>query len=147
MRLFGQFQPEVRLSLCRVTIITYSSDYLRFSRFDKTKQNIGVARTVGVIAPDTEVIAMTHRSILLVDDDGSFAESTKTCLLRGEGVANEVVIVRDGVEAVEYLFHPGRAAPEEMPVGAPGPQHASEGRLLGFAQDARRGAHECSSPW
>ena len=115
MRLFGQFQPEVRLSLCRVTIITYSSDYLRFSRFDKTKQNIGVARTVGVIAPDTEVIAMTHRSILLVDDDASFAELTKTCLLRGEGVANEVVIVRDGVEAVEYLFHPGRAAPEEMP--------------------------------
>jgi two-component system response regulator len=58
---------------------------------------------------------MTHKSILLVDDDANFAELTKACLLHGEGVANEVVIARDGVEAVEDLFHPGRAAPEEMP--------------------------------
>jgi two-component system, response regulator len=58
---------------------------------------------------------MTHKSILLVDDDANFAELTKACLLHTEGVANEVVIARDGVEAVEDLFHPGRAAPEEMP--------------------------------
>ena len=58
---------------------------------------------------------MAHNSILLVDDDANFAELTKACLLHGEGVANEVVITRDGVEAVDYLFHPGRAAPEEMP--------------------------------
>ena len=58
---------------------------------------------------------MTHKSILLVDDDANFAELTKACLLHGEGVANEVVIARDGVEAVEDLFNPGRAAPEEMP--------------------------------
>ena len=47
--------------------------------------------------------------------DANFAELTKALLLHGEGVANEVVIARDGVEAVEDLFNPGRAAPEEMP--------------------------------
>ena len=55
---------------------------------------------------------MAHKSILLVDDDANFAELTKACLLQGEGVANEVVIAHDGVEAVEYLFNPGGAAPE-----------------------------------
>jgi two-component system, response regulator len=47
-----------------------------------------------------------------VDDDANFAELTKACLLHGDGVANEVVIARDGVEAVEHMFHPGGAAPE-----------------------------------
>jgi two-component system response regulator len=45
-------------------------------------------------------------------DDANFAELTKAFLLQDEGVANEVVIARDGVEAVEHLFHPVRAAPE-----------------------------------
>ena len=58
---------------------------------------------------------MTHKSILLVDDDANFAELTKAFLLQGEGGASEVVLARDGVEAVEHLFQPGRAAPEEMP--------------------------------
>jgi len=58
---------------------------------------------------------MAHKSILLVDDDANFAELTKACLLTKEWIANEVVIARDGVEAVEHLFHPGGAAPEEMP--------------------------------
>src|SRR5215210_6781997 len=57
---------------------------------------------------------MAHKIILLVDDDANFAELTKACLLHGEGVANEVVLARDGVEAVEHLFHPVRAA-SEMP--------------------------------
>jgi two-component system, response regulator len=55
---------------------------------------------------------MAHKSILLVDDDPNFAELTKACLLHGDGVANEIVIARDGVEAVEHMFHPARAAPE-----------------------------------
>ena len=58
---------------------------------------------------------MAHKIILLVDDDANFAELTKACLLHGEGVANEVVIARDGVEAVEHLFQPGRDSLEEMP--------------------------------
>ena len=55
---------------------------------------------------------MAHKSILLVDDHAAFAELTKACLLQGDGVANEVVIARDGVEAAEHMFRPGRAAPE-----------------------------------
>jgi two-component system, response regulator len=55
---------------------------------------------------------MAHKVILLVDDDANFAELTKAFLLHGGGVANEVVLARDGVEAVEHLFHPGRAAPQ-----------------------------------
>ena len=58
---------------------------------------------------------MAHKSLLLVDNDANFAELTKACLLTKERIANEVVIARDGVEAVEHLFNPGRAAPEEMP--------------------------------
>jgi two-component system, response regulator len=54
---------------------------------------------------------MAHRVILLVDD-ANFAELTKAFLLKEEGVANEVVLARDGVEAVEHLFQSGRAAPE-----------------------------------
>jgi two-component system response regulator len=58
---------------------------------------------------------MTHKVILLVDDDANFAKLTRACLLHTEGVANEVVLARDGVEAAEHLFTPGRVAPEEMP--------------------------------
>jgi two-component system response regulator len=58
---------------------------------------------------------MTHKDILLVDDDANFAKLTRACLLHGEGVANEVMIARDGVEAVEDLFNPDRVAPEEIP--------------------------------
>ena len=58
---------------------------------------------------------MAHKSILLVDDDANFAELTRACLLHGAGVASEVVLARDGVEAIEHMFHPGRAAPEEIP--------------------------------
>jgi two-component system, response regulator len=59
--------------------------------------------------------AMAHKSILLVDDDANFAELTRACLLHTEGVANDVVLARDGVEAIEHLFKPGGVAPEEMP--------------------------------
>jgi two-component system response regulator len=51
---------------------------------------------------------------LLVDDDANFAELTREILLQGEGVTDEVRLARDGVEAIEYLFYPGRAA-TEMP--------------------------------
>ena len=51
---------------------------------------------------------MARRVILLVDD-ARFAKLTKTFLLKGEEGTNEVVVARDGVEAIEYLFHPGEA--------------------------------------
>ena len=57
---------------------------------------------------------MAHGVILLVEDDANFAELTRAILLQGEGITDEVVLARDGVEAIEYLFHPGRAA-TDMP--------------------------------
>ena len=53
---------------------------------------------------------MAHGIILLVDDDANFAGLTSEILLQGEKVTDEVLLARDGVEAIEYLFHPERAA-------------------------------------
>jgi two-component system, response regulator len=53
---------------------------------------------------------MPHGLILLVEDNTLAAELTMACLLRGEGATNEVVIARDGVEAIDYLFDPEREA-------------------------------------
>ena len=57
---------------------------------------------------------MAHGVILLVDDAANFAELTRAILLQGEGITDEVLLARDGVEAIEYLFHPERAA-TDMP--------------------------------
>jgi two-component system, response regulator len=64
--------------------------------------------------PGTEVMKVAHGVVLLVDDDANFAELTREILLQGEGVTDEVLHARDGVEAIKYLFHPERAA-TEMP--------------------------------
>ena len=61
-----------------------------------------------------EAVTVTNGIILLVDDDANFAELTRAILLQGEEVIDEVLLARDGVEAIEYLFHPERAA-TEMP--------------------------------
>jgi len=61
-----------------------------------------------------EAMTVAHGLILLVDDDANFAELTRAILLQGEGVTDEVLLAHDGVEAIEYLFHPERAA-TEMP--------------------------------
>jgi two-component system, response regulator len=49
----------------------------------------------------------------LVDDDPRSAELVVT-FLRLEGFTDEVVVARDGVEAIEYLYSPERSA-EDMP--------------------------------
>jgi len=59
-------------------------------------------------------MTVANEIVLLVDDDANFAELTRDILLQGEGVTDEVRLARDGVEAIEYLFHPERAA-TEMP--------------------------------
>lgn len=49
---------------------------------------------------------MEPRSILLVEDSGDDEELTLRAL-RKSHVTNEVVVARDGVEALEYLFATG----------------------------------------
>jgi two-component system, response regulator len=61
-----------------------------------------------------EAMTVAHGIVLLVEDDANFAELTRTILLHEEGVTDEVLLARDGVEAIEYLFHPERAA-TDMP--------------------------------
>jgi len=56
---------------------------------------------------------MNEGVILLVEDDQSLAELSKIGLEQAE-FTNEVVLARDGEEAVEYLLAEGREA-DEMP--------------------------------
>ncbi len=56
------------------------------------------------------------RNILLVEDDENDIELTLGALA-AHNVANEVVVARDGAEALDYLYRRGRFAdrPEELP--------------------------------
>ena len=56
---------------------------------------------------------MNEGVILLVEDDQSLAELSKLGLEQAE-FTNEVVLARDGEEAIEYLLAEGREA-DEMP--------------------------------
>ncbi|MCA9874098.1 MAG: response regulator [Anaerolineales bacterium] len=47
------------------------------------------------------------KRILLVEDDPNDVELTLTAL-EEYNLANEVVVVRDGVEALDYLYHRGK---------------------------------------
>jgi CheY-like chemotaxis protein len=51
--------------------------------------------------------------ILLVEDSPEYAELAVR-VLRAEGFTDEVVVARDGVEAIDYLYSPERSA-EDMP--------------------------------
>jgi two-component system, response regulator len=53
-----------------------------------------------------------HRLILLVEDNDDDVELTLRALRRN-GVADRVDVVRDGAEALEYLFAPGNHAGRE----------------------------------
>ena len=57
---------------------------------------------------------MSNGLILLVEDNTLTAQLTMACLRKAEGAANEVVLAHDGVEAIDYLFHPELEA-SEMP--------------------------------
>ena len=52
---------------------------------------------------------MDERAILLVEDNPDDEELT-VAALRRNGVANEIVVARDGVEALDYLFGTGKWA-------------------------------------
>ena len=57
------------------------------------------------------------QSILLAEDNSNDVELTMAAL-RGNHVANEVVVVRDGAEALDYLFRRQRFA--DRPADNPG---------------------------
>jgi len=69
---------------------------------------------VEVDARHKEAMTVAQGMILLADDDSNFAELTREILLQGEGITDEVLLAHDGEEAIEYMFHPERAA-TEMP--------------------------------
>lgn len=50
---------------------------------------------------------MTHKYILLVDDNIHDVELALSAL-EEHGLSQNVVVVRDGVEALEYLYHQGQ---------------------------------------
>ena len=52
---------------------------------------------------------MSEQIVLLVEDSSSDEELTLRAL-RKSGIANRVVVVRDGAEALDYLFARGRYA-------------------------------------
>lgn len=60
---------------------------------------------------------MTHKQILLVEDNPDDVELTRIAF-REAKVANELVVARDGAEALDYLFargaHAGRN-PDDLP--------------------------------
>jgi CheY-like chemotaxis protein len=59
----------------------------------------------------------TIRTILLAEDNANDVELTMTALRRNR-VANQVVVVRDGAEALDYLHRRGDFA--DRPTGHPG---------------------------
>jgi two-component system response regulator len=56
---------------------------------------------------------MAEKTILLVEDNPDDEELT-TRALRQAKIANEIVVARDGSEAVEYLFGQGRHAGRDL---------------------------------
>lgn len=56
---------------------------------------------------------MTDRYILLVEDNPDDEELTLLSL-RKNNLAHEIVVVRDGVEAIEYLFGNGQYADRDV---------------------------------
>lgn len=59
---------------------------------------------------------MKEKTILLVEDDPD-DEALTLRALRKNNIANEVVIVRDGAEALDYLFGSGAYAGRDMSLG------------------------------
>jgi two-component system response regulator len=71
------------------------------------KEALGIANT------KTKEKIMTERIILLVEDNPSDEELT-TRALRKANIANEIVVARDGSEAIDFLFGEGAHAGRDL---------------------------------
>ncbi len=73
------------------------------------------------------------RPILLVEDSPNDIELTLAALEKS-GLANPVLVARDGVEALDYLFRRGNSGPELEP------DTPARGGAAGYQAAARRWA-------
>ena len=83
---------------------------------------------------------MSERYILLVEDNPDDEELTLLSL-RKNNLAHEIVVVRDGVEAIEFLFGNGQyAQPRRLACADchPAGSEAAEARRPGRAQAPAR---------
>ena len=69
-------------------------------------------RFVGDLPSESRKSAMENKVILLVEDNANDEALTLRALKRGN-IGNEVVVVRDGAEAVEYLLGAGTGMNEQ----------------------------------
>jgi len=60
------------------------------------------------------MVAIDNKKIMLVEDNPKDIELTKRALIRAN-IANTLVLAKDGVEAIEYLFSNSKT-PNELPV-------------------------------
>jgi two-component system response regulator len=58
--------------------------------------------------------AMAEKMILLVEDNPDDEELTTRALRRQAKIANQIVVARDGSEAVDYLFGEGKHAGRDL---------------------------------
>ncbi|MBF0469597.1 MAG: response regulator [Desulfamplus sp.] len=57
---------------------------------------------------------MNHKTILLIEDNPSDIELTKRAFKKNN-ILNNLVVLEDGQEALDYLFNPAKSS-EELPV-------------------------------
>ena len=93
---------------------------------------------------------MKERAILLVEDNAD-DEALTMRALKKNNITNKIVVARDGVEALDYLFGTGTVCGPGHRRAAGGDSAGSEvaqaGRLRGVARSCARTAGPGCCPW